>query len=41
VFALLAKATPDYGSLDYRAIGFQGRALPLAGEAAPAVEARA
>jgi predicted molibdopterin-dependent oxidoreductase YjgC len=41
VFALVAKATPDYGSLDYRAIGFRGRALPLAEEAARAVEARA
>jgi predicted molibdopterin-dependent oxidoreductase YjgC len=41
VFALVAKATPDYGALDYRSIGFQGRALPLAEEAAAPVEARA
>ncbi len=41
VFALVAKATPDYGSLDYRAIGALGRALPSAEAAAPAQEARA
>jgi hypothetical protein len=41
VFALVAKATPDYGSLDYRAVGPQGRALPSADAAAPAQEARA
>jgi NADH-quinone oxidoreductase subunit G len=41
VFALVAKTTPDYGSLDYRAIGFQGRALPLAEPAGPLQEARA
>jgi len=41
VFALVAKATTDYGSLDYRAIGLQGRALPLAEAAAPAAGARA
>jgi NADH-quinone oxidoreductase subunit G len=39
VFALVAGATPDYAGLDYRAIGPQGRALPLA--EAPAQEARA
>jgi NADH-quinone oxidoreductase subunit G len=39
VFALLAKATPGYASLDYRAIGAQGR--PLASPEAPAQEARA
>jgi NADH-quinone oxidoreductase subunit G len=41
VFALVAKMTPDYRSLDYRAIGFQGRALPLAEAAGPVQEARA
>ena len=41
VFALLAKATPDYASLDYRAIGALGKALPSAEAAAPAQEARA
>ena len=41
VFALLAKATPGYGSLDYRALGALGQALPLAESAAPAPEARA
>ena len=41
VFALVAKATPDYGSLDYRAIGALGQALPSAEAAAPAQEARA
>jgi len=41
VFALLAKATPGYGSLDYRAVGAQGRALPSAEGQAPAPEARA
>jgi predicted molibdopterin-dependent oxidoreductase YjgC len=39
VFALVAGATPDYAGLDYRAIGPQGRALPLAEAAAQ--EARA
>ena len=38
----LARATPDYDGLDYRALGAGGRALPLAGEAAAtAQEARA
>ena len=43
LFALVAAATPDYGGLDYRALGSQGHALPLAGPAADAVaqEARA
>jgi NADH-quinone oxidoreductase subunit G len=41
VFAFVAKATPDYGSLDYRAIGFQSQTLPLADAAAPVQEARA
>jgi NADH-quinone oxidoreductase subunit G len=41
VFALLAKATPDYGTLDYRAIGAQGKALALDEGGAPAQEARA
>jgi NADH-quinone oxidoreductase subunit G len=41
VFALVAKATADYGALDYRALGTLGRALPLAGaEPAAAQEAR-
>src|SRR6266571_3667210 len=40
VFALLAKAVSDYAGLDYKAIGPQGRALPLA-EEGPAREARA
>jgi NADH-quinone oxidoreductase subunit G len=30
VFALLAKAVPDYASLDYKVLGASGRALPLA-----------
>jgi NADH-quinone oxidoreductase subunit G len=30
VFSLLAASLPDYGGLDYRAIGSAGRALPLA-----------
>jgi NADH-quinone oxidoreductase subunit G len=41
VFALLAKAVPGYAGLDYKAIGAQGRALPLEGEGAAAAEARA
>jgi hypothetical protein len=41
VFALVAKATPDYGSLDYRSIGALGQAMPSAEAAAPAQEARA
>jgi NADH-quinone oxidoreductase subunit G len=41
VFALVAKTTPDYTGLDYRAIGPLGRALPLAEGPAPAQEARA
>jgi len=42
VLGLLAKATPDYDGLDFRGIGAQGRALPLAGEAAATTqEARA
>jgi NADH-quinone oxidoreductase subunit G len=41
VFALLAKATPDYASLDYRTIGTLGQALPSPEAAAPAAEARA
>src|SRR5437773_5216772 len=40
VFALLVKAVSDYAGLDYKAIGHQGRALPLA-EESPAREARA
>jgi NADH-quinone oxidoreductase subunit G len=32
VFSLVAKATPDYAGLDYRAIGALGRALPLPAE---------
>jgi NADH-quinone oxidoreductase subunit G len=39
VFALLARSVPDYGGLDYKALGATGRALPLA-DAAPAREAR-
>ncbi len=39
VFALLARAVPDYAALDYKAIGPQGRALPL--DEGPAREARA
>jgi NADH-quinone oxidoreductase subunit G len=34
IFALLAKAVPDYLALDYRALGATGRALPLAEDAA-------
>ncbi|OFV87986.1 MAG: hypothetical protein A2V74_13020 [Acidobacteria bacterium RBG_16_70_10] len=42
IFMLLSGVTPDYGGLDYRAIGAQGRALPLAGgTGARAQEARA
>jgi predicted molibdopterin-dependent oxidoreductase YjgC len=41
VFALLAGATPGYGSLDYRALGAHGKPLPLAEGALPAQEARA
>jgi NADH-quinone oxidoreductase subunit G len=41
VFALVAKATPAYAGLDYRALGASGRAIPLAGEGATAQEARA
>lgn len=41
VWALAAKATPDYAGLDYRSIGPQGRALPTAEAPAPAPEARA
>ena len=41
VFALLAKATPGYAGLDYRALGALGRALPPAEGARPAQEARA
>jgi predicted molibdopterin-dependent oxidoreductase YjgC len=43
VFALLAKATPGYAGLDYRAIGAQGKALaPVDGAASMASgEARA
>ena len=37
----MAKAMPDYASLDYRAIGAQGRALPFAEGTAPVQEARA
>ena len=37
--ALLARSVPDYGGLDYKALGATGRALPLA-DAAPAREAR-
>jgi NADH-quinone oxidoreductase subunit G len=32
VFALLARAVPDYADLDYRALGAQGVALPGTGE---------
>jgi NADH-quinone oxidoreductase subunit G len=41
VFSLVARWTPDYASLDYRAIGPTGRALPSAEAAVPAQEARA
>ena len=43
VFALLAKATPGYAGLDYRATAGQGAALAAAGGTAPAAsgEARA
>jgi NADH-quinone oxidoreductase subunit G len=40
VFALLAAAVPGYAGLDYKAIGAQGRKLPLEGEGKPAAEAR-
>jgi NADH-quinone oxidoreductase subunit G len=40
VFALLAKATPGYAGLDYRAIGALGRALPHAGTGEAATAAR-
>ena len=41
VFSLVARWTPDYAGLDYRAIGPTGRALPSAEAAVPAQEARA
>jgi NADH-quinone oxidoreductase subunit G len=41
VFALLAKVTPDYGGLDYRAIGAMGRGLSPAAAPGAAQEARA
>ncbi len=41
VFALVAKAIPDYAGLDYRTIGAQGHALPLKDQPAGAGEARA
>ena len=41
VFALLAKATPGYAGLDYRALGALGRALPPPRAPLPAQEARA
>jgi NADH-quinone oxidoreductase subunit G len=41
VFALLAKQTPGYGGLDYRALGALGKALPPAEGAVAAQEARA
>ena len=41
VFALVAKATPDYGGLDYRALGALGKALSPAEGADPVQEARA
>ena len=41
VFALVAKATPGYEGLDYRAIGAQGAALAPATGGAGAAEARA
>jgi NADH-quinone oxidoreductase subunit G len=42
VFALLARATPGYAGLDYRALGGQGVAIaPAVDEAAAAGEARA
>jgi anaerobic selenocysteine-containing dehydrogenase len=40
IFALVARAVPDYAGLDYRAIGPEGKALPLKDETA-AAEARA
>jgi predicted molibdopterin-dependent oxidoreductase YjgC len=46
IFGLLARAVPDYGSLDYRAIGATGRVLgtpppEAAAAAAPAAPAGA
>jgi predicted molibdopterin-dependent oxidoreductase YjgC len=41
VFLLVAKAVPGYASLDYRAVGAMGVALPSAEGAAPTQEARA
>jgi NADH-quinone oxidoreductase subunit G len=41
VFALLARAVPGYAGLDYKALGSEGRALPLAGAGASPAEARA
>src|SRR5258706_3647551 len=41
VFALFAKGAPDYAGLDYKTIGAQGRALPLADESSAPAEARA
>jgi len=40
IFALLARAVPDYAALDYRTLGFAGQALPLGGDGGSA-EARA
>jgi NADH-quinone oxidoreductase subunit G len=36
IFALLARAVPDYAGLDYRILGAQGRALPSTGPGAGA-----
>jgi len=41
VFSLVARSTSDYASLDYRAIGPTGRALPSAEATVAAPEARA
>jgi len=41
VFALVAKATPGYAGLDYRAVGAQGQSLAQAAGTAAAPEARA
>jgi predicted molibdopterin-dependent oxidoreductase YjgC len=40
VFALLSKTTAGYASLDFRAVGAQGKPLPLAEGTTPAQEAR-
>jgi NADH-quinone oxidoreductase subunit G len=41
VFALLAKGAADYAGLDYKTLGSQGRALPLADDGSASAEARA